>query len=447
MRLVHRLTSIALLAATAAGAQQPQQPPIRPLGPVIATAKENVANVNHLRALPGGRVLVNDMARRRVLLFDSTLTSFTVVADSTSATANAYSGRIGSLIAYRGDSTLFVDPFAMSMLVLDGNGKVARVMSVPRSEDASSLSGPFATTAGFDKQGRLVYRMFPRFTMTMGPGGTPTPPVQPESMAIGRVDLASRKVDTVGFVKIPKMNMQMNRDENGRMTITRELNPLPVVDEWAVLSDGTVALVRGRDYHVDLVGNDGVLRSATKMPFDWQRLSDEDKVAFIDSVKAQRARMVANAPTGTGQVVTGGPPGGTPAGGQTQMMVIEGGVRMAGPGGDRNTPPPSGAAGGGPSMQAPQVTFVAPSELPDYKPPFFSGSVRPDADGNLWIQTIPTRQVPGGPVYDVVNNKGELIDRVQVPAGRTIAGFGAGGLVYLSSRGESGVLIEKAKLK
>ena len=78
--------------------------------------------------------------------------------------------------------------------------------------------------------------------------------------------------------------------------MTSEINPLPVVDEWAVLSDGAVALVRGRDYHIDWVNPDGSRTSSPKIPFEWQRLSDEDKVAFIDSVKAARERMGANAP-------------------------------------------------------------------------------------------------------------------------------------------------------
>jgi hypothetical protein len=60
--------------------------------------------------MPGGKVLVNDILKRRVLLFDSTLSTFTVVADSTSSTANAYGNRMGGLLPYRGDSALFVDP-------------------------------------------------------------------------------------------------------------------------------------------------------------------------------------------------------------------------------------------------------------------------------------------------------------------------------------------------
>ena len=39
-----------------------------------------------------------------------------------------------------------------------------------------------------------------------------------------------------------------------------------------------------------------------------------------------------------------------------------------------------------------------------------------DADGNLWVRT--SKNVNGGPVYDVINGKGELIDRVQLPAYR-----------------------------
>ena len=448
-----RLAPLTLLAASAAGAQQ--QPPIRPLGAVTAKASETLGMAMNVRHLPGGKVLVNDLPRRRVLMFDETLSTFTVIADSTSATANAYSGRIGGLIPYRGDSTLFVDPFASSMMMIDPSGKLGRVMSVPRGDDAMALAGPFGATAGFDAKGRLVYRTSPRFVMNMvqGPGGAPpAPPQPPDSALIVAVDLATRKVDTLGSVKIPKVNMQMNRDAEGRMSITREVNPLPVVDEWAVTSDGKVALVRGRDYHVDWITADGKA-SSPKVPFEWQRLSDEDKVALIDSVKIQRARqdsamaaqMRASGGAGAGNMVMTGPNPGAAAevGMRMSMTITEGAVRGG-------SPPPSGAAGpmmirGGPGGST--TSFVAPSELPDYKPPFFAGAVRADADGNLWVQTIPTRKIEGGPVFDVINGKGELVDRVQIPAGRTLAGFGPGGVVYLTSRAETGLVLERASVR
>src|SRR4026208_1329467 len=138
--ITSRFAAVALLAMITTTAAAQQRPPIRQLGAVSAKSSEVLGNVQNIRQLPDGRVLVNDIQKRRVLLFDPALSSFTVIADTTSATANAYSGRIGGLIAYRGDSTIFVDPQSLSMLVLDGSGKGARVMSVPRSQDAMMLA-------------------------------------------------------------------------------------------------------------------------------------------------------------------------------------------------------------------------------------------------------------------------------------------------------------------
>jgi hypothetical protein len=84
-------------------------------------------------------------------------------------------------------------------------------------------------------------------------------------------------------------------------------------------------------------------------------------------------------------------------------------------------------------------------DLPDYRPPFTRGAVRSDADGNLWIRT--TTLVKGQPVYDVVNRKGELIDRIQLPPFRTIAGFGPG-VVYMAAKDPAGVVhLERARVK
>lgn len=91
-----------------------------------------------------------------------------------------------------------------------------------------------------------------------------------------------------------------------------------------------------------------------------------------------------------------------------------------------------------------QMNFVVPEELPDYQPVFFANSVRADADGRLWVRTIPTRSREGGAVYDVINGKGELVDRVQVPAGRAIIGFGKGGIVYLAVTEGRTIRLERA---
>jgi hypothetical protein len=101
----------------------------------------------------------------------------------------------------------------------------------------------------------------------------------------------------------------------------------------------------------------------------------------------------------------------------------------------------SGAAGSasGSGSTATNQAFTVPTlnltanDIPDYMPPFVGTSARPDADGNLWIRTTTPGAVAGNVVYDVINSDGKLVDRVDVPKGMSIVGFGKG-VVYLSER-------------
>lgn len=423
------LTGAILATSAIAHAQAPtpsaSRPAIRPLGAIAATSTDSLVQVSNIRALPGGRLLVNDVTGRRVLLLDSTMAVIKVVADTTPGNPNAYGQGFASLIAFRGDSTLFVDAQSLSMLVIDGNGEVGRVMSVPRAQDAMMLAAGGVGAGAFYSNGHLVYRGMPGMRMQVV-NGTPQMPSMPDTMAITRVNLQTRVVDTLGFVKIPKTNTNIQRTDDGRMNISIEVNPLPVVDEWAVLPNGDVAFVRGRDYHVDWVSPDGTRRSTPKIAFDWKRLTDEDKTKLVDSVKTILGNQAAANPN-SGQAMAaafGAAMGGGAGAGRPQVVMrFEGG----------------GAAGGGapvraPQIQPPKIGVVPASDLPDYQPPFFATSTRADADGNLWVLTIPTKPQPAGSVYDVINANGEVTERVLVPEGRTILGFGPGGVVYLARR-------------
>ena len=95
--------------------------------------------------------------------------------------------------------------------------------------------------------------------------------------------------------------------------------------------------------------------------------------------------------------------------------------------------------------QLPPLTLVQPSELPDYKPAFTPGSTRADADGNLWIRT--SQNADARPVYNVIDRKGTLVDRVQLPANRVLVGFGPGGTVYLAVRDGATAHLERARVK
>lgn len=444
-----QLSLLSLLAASPLAAQTVE---LRQLAAPAAVSAESLGSLAAVRQLSNGNVLVNDQARRRVLLMDSTLKVIATVADSTSGTANAYGVRPGGLLAYHGDSTLFIDPASLSMLVIDGAGKVVRVMAAPRPDDVQFLVGGAFGNPGFDANGRLVYRSFfrPNFGRRGG-GGAFTPPEFPDSAALVRFDLGTRTLDTVAFFRIPKQNITVTQSENGGMRISTKINPLPVVDDWAVLSDGTVAIVRGRDYRVEFIAADGARTVADKIPYDWQRLTDDDKVAFIDSTKAvMERRRVARAGASAGDAVTtaAAPADGPPdIGGDGGRQVVTMRVERGGGGGGGGAPPRRGgtrvAVGGAGADNMPALNFVEPSELPDYKPVFGLGAVRADMDNHLWVRTIPTKPTPGGAIYQVIDRSGKLIDRVQVPANSAIAGFGEGGVVYLGIRDATGIHLQR----
>jgi hypothetical protein len=94
-----------------------------------------------------------------------------------------------------------------------------------------------------------------------------------------------------------------------------------------------------------------------------------------------------------------------------------------------------------------EIAVMERGELPDYRPPFAGGSVRADADGNLWIRTNPSRPTPGGPIFDVIDRSGAMVDRIQLPPGYAIVGFGKQRVVYLTVRDASGIHIARVRLK
>jgi hypothetical protein len=446
----------ASLAATTVQAQT--LPPVRPLGATVARSTEPMGAATTSVALPGGKVLINDILKRRVLLLDSTLTQVTVVADSTSSTANAYGIRPGGLLSYRGDSALFVDPASMSMLVINTEGKITRVMSAPRPQDVPFLVGGPNGTPGFDARGRMIYRAQPPMRMggpggagRSGAGGTTTfTPEIPDSVPIVRFDLSARSLDTAGFFKVYRPQMSVTQTASGGIMMSSKQNPIPTVDDWALLSDGTIAIVKGADYSINWVDPDGSKRTTGKVPYEWQRLDEDGKTALLDSARKamEEARERAQAQMAAG----GNPMSMAGAGAEVTTRVVVGGGGGGAPPARSGGAPADGRGGapgglGGMRLELPPINLVNADELPDYRPAFTAGSARGDLDGNLWVRT--TSPVGNaGPIYFVINKKGEVIDRVQLPEGRLLAGFGKNGDVFLAVRdAEGNVRVERAKIK
>lgn len=527
------------VAAQTDTSRKPTQigPPIRRISTASAVSTEDLGTITSVRELRDGRVLVNDGTRRRLLLMDTTLKTVEVVLDSLAEVANTYGTRPGMLIPYRADSLIFVDPGAFAALILDPQAHIARVRSAWRPDDMFQYTSPVGNM-GFpatDGRGRVVYRISarPGPPKVAPPPGVPYFPSPPDSAFVVSIDLDTRAVDTLGVVKVPRVEYQIRQSVEGFFSISAMVNPLPNTDEWAVLPNGGLAILRGRDYRVEYRHPDGTWTSSAKVPFDWQRLGDDDKQKFVDSVKDANRRSQMSGyvsamirwanmynkpypkdftvpanyvpqnglskdwklPPGVNfpanyiyacaageepKIVQANPGGAAPNGAAAEISRVAGisgapSGRGAAP--PASTPPPAATPnasfpvmpggppippGGTPSCIPSPITVsgglappppsirelfvIPPDELPDYRPAFSPGAMRADADGNLWVHTNPSKPLAGGLVYDILNDKGDLTDRLQLPPGYTLVGFGKGKIVYLSMRDAKGIHLARVRL-
>jgi hypothetical protein len=376
-------------------AQQPTIP-VRPLGAIIATSADSLSDASSIRVLSDGRVLVNDRGKRRLLLLDSTLQRTTLVADTTSATAKAYGDGLTGMVPFTGDSSLISDRITGAFLVISPNGRIARIIATPGSPRTMN-GGPPNPAVGFDDAGHLLLRSPPTIFLALLAREFVGDTLMrgPDSSAILRQDIGTGRIDTLVMLKAPRIRQGVTRRANGGSGRSA-VNPLPSSDDWTVSNDGTVAVVRVADYHIDWIRPDGHVTSSPRIPTRWVRITDSMKVAIIDSVRAR------DADAGIGR-------------------------------------------GDGPLPLAQRRVYVEPADLPDYRPPFASGFARTDAEGNVWVRANQPAPINGGAVYDVINRKGELVDRVQLPNVVVLAGF-APGTAFLVSRSGGTVRLSKARI-
>ncbi len=486
------------LAFSGSVSDAPLQIPLTPSQqaqvPVVELSAPNGRTTEKFGAILGlsetadGRVLVNDIAKHQIKLFDKSMASAVAVHDSARGSARTYPGGNWPrpLMRYSGDSLLFGDVVPNQMVVLDQFGEVKRAVALDDGWGNIHLRN-----TGIDAKGRIIYqgnylrRATPGVTGTgpitvpcsasliqpppvgfntctlraggaggaSGRGDASGAPSRPgfsvripalaDSVSILRADLDLRRVDTVGYLRrVLETNGGANVPPGGgRLTLTLDangepvgvvqvINPLYYVDEFAVLSDGTIAIVRGSDYHVDWIHPDGAKSASPKLPFEWKRISDDEKKKIIDSVSAHLDSINAWATrreTGTAL--------------PTDSIAAADSARKVD--GDANcgtfmTMSDDNGRVSIPKFRCPPerrlwpYKIVPPSENVDYYPPFRPGAAIADRDGNLWILPRTTSQSKNGElVYDVVNPKQGFVQRVRLPLGRSIAGFGKGGVVYL----------------
>jgi hypothetical protein len=182
----------------------------------------------------------------------------------------------------------------------------------------------------------------------------------------------------------------------------------PIHDAWAVLSDGSIAIVRSSDYHIDWVRPDGRRESSPPLQPGRRPLTLAEKQRLIDAVRQARLREDS-----------------------AWVRPFD--------------PRPRGEASG----TAQDVVYPAAQDLPDYVGIFDPALVIADLTGRLWVRRLPEFDVPGEPpglVYDVIDTRGVVVDRIRVTGGESVIGFGRGAVYVGTTTLAEGTLIARVPM-
>jgi hypothetical protein len=361
--------------------------------------------VNRL-VVAGGAVFVNDAPSRQLWRLDPALASGVVVLDSASGRGNAnWYGELRSpsgLRRFRGDSVFFSRSGSVEAVVIAPDGKIVRVATMPQGVGCALLD--------MDDTGWMTCQVAARAPVT-----PPRPPPSAlggrdsvvrirgnDSAAIAAVSFKTWDVDTIARLLVPPQERVVTYRDAG-MSLSTVGWPVSLADVWTVFRDGTLAIARATDYHIDIVDIRGNVTPGPRAPFAWRRLTDADKDVILDSLKRGDSVSVA------------------------RQDSINSARAAAG------TPTPALLA----ALRGPQR--ASPDEWPSFWPPFVAvqsatvPAIITDEDGRVWVRELLPPGADSVSVYGIFDRKGEFVDRIKVPTAYRVVGFGPGGSVYMTT--------------
>lgn len=383
--------------------------PTRTYAKAEAEFAEPFSGVSGVRGLADGRVVVADSRDKLVQ----------VVNLATGAAVKV--GREGSgpgeyalpslLLPLPGDSSVVHDPLNQRFLVVGPDGKPGATFRVgadapppggpaggPPGGAASGgtvvrrgggAPGPVIMMAGLglgrptasDAAGRLYFEGIP---LVMGPNG----PTSADSAPVIRYDRATRRADTLAWLRLPKGTAEVRTSGGGNnqrvMMRIGGNTPYPARDAWSVLPNGTVAVARVADYHLELYPPGGTVVRGAPVSFTPVRVGEAEKREYREQVKNRQGVAI---------------------------------MRTEGSGGSRT------------QASASLPPFEEPEQWPAAKPPFPESGVMTSPAGEVWVLRHRAADDPV-PTYDVFSAAGRLVRRAQFPPRTRVVGFGPAGVVY-----------------
>jgi len=362
-------------------------PPTRTLSKPQFEYAEPFSSLGGFRELKDGRVIVAD-ARDKVLQVIDLATGKSEKIGREGAGPMEWSMPSG-LFAYRGDSTLMTDFGNGRYFIITPEGKAGGVVREPEGERLARSGFVGTNVLGQLIMSEAVWDMRDKSSTGLS--------------HILRFDRRSGRTDSLTTLIGPKGEQNgASMGPNGSIRMFTNL-PLAARDIAVAASDGRVAVVRTSPYRVEWYHPDGkVVRGAPATP-SAIKVTEAEKKAFLAS-----------------QIQPG----------SIQMRAVGGALPSAGGGTSESKPRMS-------SAEAEALTNP-PMTWPAVKPPFPAGGAMVATDGRLWVPRTRAHN-DSIPTYDVFDGAGRVVERVVLPRGARLIGFGKS-VVYLSRSDDDGLL-------
>jgi hypothetical protein len=346
----------------------------------VTTMLRNMVNALTPPSLPGqpGSARAESVARRpelappRVLLFDAALATAKPVGHA-GAEPNDYS-QPERLAAGLSDTTLLLDLGRSDLLLIDPAGTIVGTRPTAATNSAIlAASGAIA----IDHFGRLYYQ--PRIQLTRNvPTGMQM--ITPDTAPIMSYDFKTGATVPVAEVHVAGNTVVMEADPStpGGTRMRMSSTPFAVVDDWVMMPDGTLAIIRGADLHIDWIAPDGKRRSTPRIAYERRPVTGSDRAAYL-----RRGRLIDS------------------------MQVMPRGMT---------------------------VVQTAPDSFPAFKPPFTMRSAMASPDGTIWLPAkIISPDKPDG--FHIIGPDGRVREHIHLAKGEHLVGLGKHGIYVAITKG------------
>jgi hypothetical protein len=368
-------TLIVLACIATAVNGQAQNPPTIFLSKPTARSAEGFTEIVAAREIPDGRILAADMRETRLALIDFTASSVRDVSRDGPGPLE-FTGTF-SVIRWLGDTTLVYG--RRDLLKISPSGIPVGKIAVNMPQGGGGLGAPYYA----DREGRLYFEVTP--PLARSADGSFTAPID---AAVIRWDPRTNRIDTTARLQ--------HRDPKWKMY--RYWRPFARHDGAAVLPDGGVMIIRAQAYHAELWRNGkvaitGPLQNVPAIP-----VTAAERDAFRDE---QASRPAGGAGIGNAPI---------------RLNRISDADRAA-----RRK-----------ALDLPDEAF--PNEM---SPIVEFRSTIVDLAGNVWVaRSFSSKEKDR--LYDVFDQRCNVIRRVVVPNRGRVVGFGKG-IVLVATRDDDDV--------